>query len=143
VIVDGQLDRAQLGRIIFADPQARRELEQIVHPAVRARAAELEQAAPDGAVVVHVIPLLVETGQQGSFDLCVVVDVDHETQRRRLMARNGLTAAEADARISAQASREERLAAADIVLHNGSSVAKLKAEIARLWDKLVPADARQ
>lgn len=143
VLLDGRLDRAQLGKIIFADPQARRELEQIIHPAVRARAAELERAAPGGAVVVHVIPLLVETGQQGSFDLCVVVDVDHETQRRRLMARNGLTAAEADARISAQASREERLAAADVVLHNGSSVAKLKAEIARLWDKLVPADARQ
>ena len=59
------------------------------------------------------------------------------------MARNGLTAAEADARISAQASREERLAAADIVLHNGTSVAKLKAEIARLWDKLVSAGAGQ
>ncbi|HWI00682.1 MAG TPA: dephospho-CoA kinase [Propionibacteriaceae bacterium] len=143
VIDDGRLDRAHLGQIIFADPQARRDLEQIIHPAVRARAAQLEQAAPSGAVVVHVIPLLVETGQQDDFDFCVVVDVDHETQRRRLMARNGLTAAEADARISAQASREERLAAADIVLHNGSGVAELKAEIARLWGKLVRAGAGQ
>ena len=123
MLVDGRLDRAQLGKIVFADPEARRDLEQIVHPAVRARAAELERAAPDGAVVVHVIPLLVETGQQRDFDLCVVVDVDHETQRRRLMARNGLTAAEADARIAAQASREERLAAADVVLDNGRGVA--------------------
>ena len=143
VIVDGRLDRAQLGKIIFSDAQARRELEQIIHPAVRARAAQLEQAAPAGAVVVHVIPLLVETGQQNNFDVCVVVDVDHETQRRRLMARNGLTATEADARISAQASREERVAAADIVLHNGSGVAELKEEIARLWDELVLADAGQ
>ena len=143
VIVDGRLDRAQLGKIIFADPGARRDLEQIIHPAVRARAAQLEQAAPGGAVVVHVIPLLVETGQQRNFDYCVVVDVDHETQRRRLMARNGLTAEEADTRISAQASREDRLAAADIVLHNESNVAELKAEIARLWDKLDPAGAGQ
>ena len=66
VIVDGRLDRAQLGKIIFADPEARRDLEQIIHPAVRARAAQLEQAAPGGAVVVHVIPLLVETGQQAT-----------------------------------------------------------------------------
>ena len=92
---------------------------------------------------MHVIPLLVETGQQNNFDVCVVVDVDHETQRRRLMARNGLTAIEADARMSAQASREERIAGADIVLHNGSGVAELKEEIARLWDELVPADAAQ
>ena len=61
-----------------------------MHPAVRARAAELERAADAAAVVVHVIPLLVETGQQQDFDLVVTVDVDHETQIQRLMARNGL-----------------------------------------------------
>ena len=138
VLVDGRLDRAKLGAIVFADPEARRDLEQIIHPAVRARAAELERAAPDGAVVVHVIPLLVETGQQRDFDLCVVIDVDHETQRRRLVARNGLTAAEADARIAAQASREERLAAADVVLDNGRGVAQLKEHIAQLWDENRP-----
>ena len=82
-------------------------------------------------MVVHVIPLLVETGQPDDFDLCVVVDVDPDTQRRRLMARNGLTAAEAEARIAAQAAREERLAAADLVLDNGSGVAELREQIAR------------
>ena len=76
-MLDGdRLDRARLGQIVFADPEARRDLERIIHPAVRARAAELERAAPTDAVVVHVIPLLVETGQQDDFDRVVVVDVD-------------------------------------------------------------------
>ena len=108
VLRDGQLDRARLAQIVFADPLARRDLERIVHPAVRARAAELERAAGDAAVVVHVIPLLVETGQQEDFDLVVTVDADHETQIQRLMARNGFTRAEAESRIAAQASREDR-----------------------------------
>ena len=86
-VLDGdRLDRARLGAIVFADPEARRDLEQIIHPAVRARAAELERAAPPDAVVVHVIPLLVETGQQDDFDRVVVVDADPDTQLARLHA---------------------------------------------------------
>ena len=118
VLTDGRLDRARLGALVFADPAARRDLERIVHPAVRARAAELERAAGDAAVVVHVIPLLVETGQTGAFDRIVVVDVDPETQRERLLRRDGFTEAEADRRIAAQATRTDRLAAADVVLDN-------------------------
>src|SRR5215218_3743603 len=68
---DGRLDRAGLGRLVFADGAARRDLERIIHPAVRARAAEIEQQAAADAVVVQVIPLLVETGQAKDFDLCV------------------------------------------------------------------------
>ena len=89
ILRDGQLDRSRLGEIVFADPAAREDLERIVHPAVRARAAELERAADPDAVVIHVIPLLVETGQQQDFDLVVTVDVDHETQIQRLISRNG------------------------------------------------------
>ena len=72
---DGALDRAMLGALVFADPERRRALEAIIHPRVRARAAEIEAAAPPGAVVVHDIPLLAETGQAASFDAVVVVDV--------------------------------------------------------------------
>ena len=136
VLRDGRLDRAALGKIIFSDPEARRDLERIVHPAVRARAAELEQAASDDATVIHVIPLLVETGQQDGFDVVVVVDVDQETQVRRLLDRNGLTPDEARARIAAQAGREARLAAADHVLHNDGSVTQLRDQIADLLDEL-------
>jgi dephospho-CoA kinase len=141
VLTNGRLDRVRLGQLVFADHAARRDLERIIHPAVRARAAELERAAGDAAVVVHVIPLLVETGQAGDFDRVVVVDVDPATQRARLLRRDGFTEAEAERRIAAQATREDRLAAADVVLDNSGSVTQLKRRIRNLWDELNPADA--
>ncbi|HZL75417.1 MAG TPA: dephospho-CoA kinase [Propionibacteriaceae bacterium] len=143
VLKDGQLDRTRLAEIVFADPVARRDLERIVHPAVRARAAELERAAGDAAVVVHVVPLLVETGQHKDFDLVVTVDADHETQIQRLMARNGFTRAEAESRIAAQASRDDRTRNSDVVLHNTGSMTQLKQQIDALWTELSSALARQ
>ena len=143
VVRDGQLDRARLAQIVFADPLARNDLERIVHPAVRARAAELERAADDAAVVVHVIPLLVETGQHQGFDLVVTVDADHETQIQRLMLRDGFSRAEAESRIAAQASREDRKRAADVVLDNTGSLAQLREQIDALWAELSSAIARQ
>jgi dephospho-CoA kinase len=143
VLRDGQIDRAQLAKIVFADPLARRDLERIVHPAVRARATELERAAGDAAVVVHVIPLLVETGQHEDFDVVVTVDADHETQIQRLMVRNGFTRAEAESRIAAQASREDRRRAADVVVDNTGSLTQLRGQIDALWAELSSAVARQ
>ena len=143
VLRDGQIDRARLAQIVFADPHARRDLERIVHPAVRARAAELERAAGDAAVVVHVIPLLVETGQHEDFDVVVTVDADHETQIQRLMVRNGFTRAEAESRIAAQASREDRRRAADVVVDNTGSLTQLREQIDALWAELSSAVARQ
>jgi dephospho-CoA kinase len=143
VLTDGRLDRAHLAEIVFADPAARRDLERIVHPVVRARAAELERAAGSAAVVVHVIPLLVETGQQGNFDLVVTIDVDHETQIQRMMARNGFSRAAAESRIAAQAAREDRRAAADVVLDNSGDVAQLKDQIDALWAVLTSTATRQ
>jgi len=140
---DGRLNRSRLAEIVFADPLARRDLERIVHPAVRARAVELERAADAAAVVVHVIPLLVETGQQQNFDFVVTVDVDQETQVQRLIARNRFSRAEAESRIAAQATREERRTAADVVLDNTGSVAQLREQIAALWTVLTAAGARQ
>jgi dephospho-CoA kinase len=143
VLRDGQIDRARLAQIVFADPHARRDLERIVHPAVRARAAELERAAGDAAVVVHVIPLLVETGQHEDVDVVVTVDADHETQIQRLMVRNGFTRAEAESRIAAQASREDRRRAADVVVDNTGSLTQLREQIDALWAELSSAVARQ
>ena len=143
VLQGDQLDRAALGRIVFADAEARADLEQIIHPAVRARAAELAgQASPD-AVVVQVIPLLVETGQAEAFDLVVVVDVDRETQRGRLMRRNGLTAAEAGARIDAQATAEARRAIADIVIDNRGTRAELREQMPDLWGRIRASESRR
>ena len=133
---DGRLDRAALGAIVFADPAARRELETIIHPRVRARATAIESAAAPDAVVVHVIPLLVETGQAEAYEVVLVVDVAPEVQLRRLMARTGLDADAARARIAAQASRAERLAAADVVLDNNGTRAQLDDQVQRVWPEV-------
>jgi dephospho-CoA kinase len=143
VVTEGRLDRPRLAQLVFADPLARRDLERIVHPAVRVRAAELERAAGPAAIVVHVIPLLVETGQQEDFDLVVTVDVDHGTQIQRLMARNEFTRAEAESRVAAQATREDRKIAADVVVDNTGSVTQLREQIDALWAELSSAVARQ
>lgn len=136
VLADGRLDRAALARIVFADEAARRDLEAIVHPAVRRRAAELEAEAPADAVVVHVIPLLVETGQQDSFDVVLTVDVDRETQIERLQQRDGVSRAEAERRLAAQVSREQRSAAADVIIDNAADVTELKKHVERIWAEL-------
>ena len=130
---DGDLDRPALGRLVFADPQARRRLESVIHPRVRARAAEIEAAAPPGAVVVHDIPLLVETGQADRFDLVLVVDVPPELQLERLQELRKMAPEEARARIASQASRADRLAAADLVVDNSGSLADLDERLAEIW----------
>jgi len=139
ILTDGRLDRSRLAEIVFADPVARRDLERIVHPAVRARAAELERAADPDAIVVHVIPLLVETGQQQEFDVVITVDVDHETQIRRLLARNGFSRPEAESRIAAQASREARREASDLVVDNTADIDQLRAQVDAVWAVLTSA----
>jgi dephospho-CoA kinase len=133
---DGRLDRPALGRIVFADEAARRDLEAIVHPAVRARAAAIEAAADVDAVVVHVIPLLVETGQHDDFDVLVVVDVDPELQLTRLRERNGFDESAARARVAAQADRDQRVRVADVVLDNSASQAALADQVDLLWADL-------
>jgi dephospho-CoA kinase len=138
---DGELDRQALGRVVFADPEARNRLEAITHPLVRARAREMEADAPDGAVVVHDIPLLVETGQQDKFDVVVVVDADHETQLRRLADARGMGPDEARARIAAQAAREQRTAAADYVIVNDGSLDHLRRRVDEVWGAVAAASA--
>jgi dephospho-CoA kinase len=133
---DGSLDRARLGELVFTDPPRRSALEAIVHPLVRRRAAELEAAAPAGALVVHDIPLLAETGQAGSFDAVVVVDVPVEVQVARLARDRGWSAGEAAARITAQASREDRLAVATYVLDNTGTPEDLRRRVAEVFVQL-------
>jgi dephospho-CoA kinase len=133
---DGALDRAAMAAVVFADPSARQRLEAIIHPRVRARAAELEaaaRAADPAAVVVHDVPLLVETGQQSAYDLVLVVDVPTDVQVHRLVALRGLDETEARSRIAAQASREDRLAAADVVIDNSGTPADLARRVRKVW----------
>jgi dephospho-CoA kinase len=134
---DGSLDRPALGAVVFADPDARRRLEAILHPLIRARGAELEAAAPEGTVVVHDIPLLAETGQADRFEAVLVVDVPVETQVRRMVADRGMSRADALARVAAQATREERLAVATHVVENTGTREDLRDRVTEVFGKLV------
>jgi dephospho-CoA kinase len=133
---DGALDRPALAALVFGDPAARARLDAVVHPLVRARAAELVAAAPADAVVVQDIPLLVETGQAGSYDLVLVVETDQATRVARLVDR-GLTAEDARARIASQATDEQRRAVADVVLRNDGDRDALAAQVERFWSERV------
>jgi dephospho-CoA kinase len=133
---DGSLDRPALAAVVFADPEARRRLEGIVHPLVRRRAAELIAAAAPDAVVVQDVPLLVETGQAASYDLVLVVEADLETRVARLVQR-GLTEDDARARIAAQATDEQRRAVADVVLDNSGTLEQLAEQVDRFWAERV------
>ena len=137
---EGALDRPRLGALVFADAERRTALEAIVHPLVRARASEIEASAPLGSVVVHDIPLLVETGQAGSFDAVLVVDVPVDVQVARAMRDRGWSEDDARARIGAQASREERLAAATHVIDNAGTPEDLRQRVAEVFRELTGPD---
>ena len=139
---DGCLDRAALGAVVFADPQRRRDLERITHPRIRARTRELVEAAPAEAVVVHDIPLLVETRAAPGYHLVVVVDVADEERVRRLVGSRGMPEDDARARIANQASRDERLAVADVVVDNNGPLEDLVPQVDRLWRRLAEFDER-
>jgi len=133
---DGALDRPALGARVFGDKAARRTLEAIIHPRVRARAAQIEAAADDETVVVHDIPLLVETGQPDAFDQVVVVDASDDVRLERLVRIRGMSAEDAQARIAAQATREERLDVADHVVPNDGDLSSLDRAVEALWAEL-------
>ena len=136
---DGSLNRERLGEIVFADPGLRAELNAIVHPLVRAWMQEAERAAvqTDGdAIVVHDVPLLAESRGKAGFDPVIVVDVPPELQLERLVRLRGMPAEQARARMAAQASREQRLAVADIVIDNSGSLDDLDRRVAEVWADL-------
>ncbi|MFF2143162.1 dephospho-CoA kinase [Kitasatospora sp. NPDC058190] len=133
---DGTLDRPALGAVVFGDPERLQALNAIVHPLVRARSAELEAAAAPDAVVVHDVPLLAENGLAPLFDLVVVVDAADEVRLDRLVRLRGMAEQEARARMAAQATREDRLAIADLVIDNGGPLEALSARVGEVWAEL-------
>jgi dephospho-CoA kinase len=127
----GRLDRARMRERVFSDPQQRRKLEAITHPAIRAELAR-RSAAAGGDYQIHVIPLLVETGRAEAYDRVLVVDCPEEAQIARLMARDGTSREQAAEILSAQVSREERLDAAHDVIENTGTLADLQDFVATL-----------
>jgi dephospho-CoA kinase len=133
---DGALDRVALGDVVFADEQKLATLNSIVHPRVAVRMREVEDAAGAGSVIVHDVPLIAENGLASRYDLVVVVDVPPRIQLDRLVRLRGMSREQAQARMAAQATREERLAIATIVVDNSGSLAELDRQVGELWAEL-------
>ncbi|WP_062522211.1 dephospho-CoA kinase [Demequina silvatica] len=140
VIADGALDRRALAGIVFRDEGARRRLNAIVHPYVFAMGAAADrQARRDGVdVIVHDIPLLVESGQGPDFDLVVTVAAPEDARVARMVATRGMTEDDARARIRAQATDPERAALADAVLDGSGTVEHLASQVDGFWRLNVP-----
>ena len=140
IAADGTLDRARLAAVVFADGAALARLNEITHPRIAARSAELLSAAPEGAVVVYDMPLLVEQGPQAlaGWDAIVVVDAPDEVRLERLVAR-GMEREDATRRLEAQVGREERRAVADHVLDNSRDLPSLARQVDDLWALLTGA----
>ncbi|MER5870135.1 dephospho-CoA kinase [Streptomyces sp. NPDC002044] len=140
---DGTLDRPRLGSVVFADPEKLRTLNAIVHPLVGARSAELEAAAGADAIVVHDVPLLTENGLAPLYDLVVVVDASPQTQLSRLVALRAMAQEEARARMAAQATREQRLAVATLVIDNDGPLEALEPQVRKVWEELTARAAER
>jgi len=134
----GALDRRKLGSIVFQDPVARRDLEDIIHPAVRSAIDGWFESISDSApVAIADIPLLFETGRQGEFDVVIVTACDPLTQIKRVMARDDVSEAEARARVAAQLPIEEKVRRADHVINTDGSFEESNRQVRRVFDALV------
>ena len=131
---EGGLDRRRMREQIFSDPEARRGLEAILHPAIRAE-MERQSAAAGGAYQLLVIPLLAEGGRRDHVDRVLLVDVPEELQLERLAGRDRVTADQARASLEAQATRAQRLEIADDVISNAGPVDELRSKVAALHSK--------
>ena len=133
---DGSLSRAELAALAFSDPRATERLNAIMHPLIGAEARRRLADAPDAPVVVYDMPLLVETGQSDLVDLVIVVDAPEDVQVDRAVHQRGLDEDDVRRRMEVQASRDDRLAAADIIIDNSGSEADTSAQVEQLWQRL-------
>jgi dephospho-CoA kinase len=144
LLPNGSLDRGRLAQIVFTDVERRTALERIIHPLVRERSQQLIDAAGEEAVVVYDVPLLAEQAGTAAdrldeFDVIVVVEAPRDVRIQRLVLR-GLTAQDAEQRIAAQATDEQRRAIADVVIVNDDSLDVLNATVDDLWWELFGTD---
>ena len=136
---DGELDRAEMAKIIFKDPKQRQLLEEIVHPAVAARSREMILSAGSDSIVIYNVPLLVEAGVSLPFDIVVTVEAPKSAQIDRMIKQRGMTQEEAEARIAAQASPAQRAQRSEIILNSNQSLGRLLDDTDSLWRKLQSA----
>lgn len=133
---DGTLDRAKLGALVFGDETKRLALNAIIHPLVRERAREILDSLPSDAIAVYNVPLLVEAKVDHNFDFIVTVEAPADEQIKRMQKHRGLTAAEAAARVAAQAKPIERAAVADVILNSNQDINLLLRDADQLWREI-------
>jgi dephospho-CoA kinase len=141
ILTNGILDRSKLGQIVFADPNARKTLEEIIHPRVAEAFEEIVQSSPADSVIVYQIPILVETKGQDRFDYIITVEATLENRTARLKNR-GLKGYEIDARMKAQASDSERAAIADAVFKNDGDLDQLLRQVENIYEDVLLPRAR-
>ena len=133
---DGSLLRGRLAELAFSSPDGTARLNAIMHPLIAAESRRRIEAAAGARVVVYDMPLLVETGQAELVDVVVVVDVPAEVQIERAVGLRGLDETDVRRRMAAQASREQRLAAADVVIDNSGTSEQTQTQVEALWARL-------
>lgn len=134
---EGEMDRPRVGQIVFADDDKRKVLESIIHPLVFEQTVAMEEAAPEGAVIVHDIPLLTESGRAEDFDAVIVVHAPHHVQVERMVSDRGWDEEHAHSRIAAQATHEQRAKIATYIIDNTGSVDDLRRRVHEVYDDLV------
>ena len=146
ILADGSLDREALGQLVFNDPDALRRLNAVVHPFIGARTSELVELARQAGteVLVHDVPLLVENGMAGLYDVVVVVTATPSTQLDRLVRLRGLSEQDARSRIGSQAVLADKVAVATHLVHNDGPIRELPPQVDALWRQLLKsAKARE
>ena len=139
---DGSLSREALASVVFGNQEQRSRLEAILHPLIKERTSS-RIATSTAAVVVYVVPLLVEANVDYPFDFVVTIESGVETQTQRLIESRGLTLAEAEARISSQATQEQRVARADFLVDGSVALTELEAQISKLWQLILQKAAKK
>jgi dephospho-CoA kinase len=136
ILKDGDIDRRKLGEIVFSDPTAKAKLEAIVHPEVQRLFEEAKKDLPLDAIVIYEIPLLAESNSRSRFDYAITVEADVETRTQRLKER-GLASHEIVGRMTAQASREERISHSDLVIENHGDEDALLRQVEEIWQSVL------
>ena len=136
VLKNGDIDRVALGQIVFENPQAKKDLEEIIHPRIRAEFEEAVASLNPGQIMVYEIPLLVETNAADRFDFVITVESDHELRKQRLRAR-GMFHSDIEKRMASQATEEERRAVADCVLTNDGTEDDLLRQVENIWESTI------
>jgi len=136
VLKNGDIDRVALGQIVFENPEAKKDLEEIIHPRIRAEFEEAVASLNPGQVMVYEIPLLVETNAADRFDFVITVESNAELRKQRLRAR-GMFHSDIEKRMAAQATEEQRRAVADCVLTNDGSEDDLLRQVENVWESTI------